>query len=182
MGGFGDFLLKAAEWVYHFWPFRIVNDWEQGVRLRGGHAVKLLTSANARRPGRGVHAFWPGVGEILVREVNIEAPETDLQDFISLDGTPWCAAFAITFRIRDLRALYLKVHDYEETIIAEAKAAAAAAGRTLSDDEMGERLEEMALGEAKKQTHGWGLDLLRIRPTTLSRVQALRLVGDAPRS
>ena len=180
MGGLGDFLLKAAEWIWDFWPLRIVNDWEQGVRLLGGHATKLLTSTNARRPFSGIHAFIPGFGEILVEEANVETPETELQDFLSADGTAWCAAFAVTFRIKDLRALYLKVHDHQETIISEAKAAIAAAGRTLTDDEMGEKLETVALEEAKKQTWGWGLELMRIRPTTLTKVQALRIVGDAP--
>ncbi len=180
MGGLGEFLLKAAEWIYEFWPFRIVNDWEQGVRILGGHVTKLLTSTNARRPFTGIHAFVPGVGEILVREANVETPETNLQDFLSADGTAWCAAFSITFRIKDLRALYLKVHDYEETLVGEAKAAVAAAGRTLTDLEMGEKLETVALEEAKKQTRGWGLELMRIRPTTLTKVQALRIVGDAP--
>jgi regulator of protease activity HflC (stomatin/prohibitin superfamily) len=180
VGGLGQFLLEAAAWLYDFWPFRIVKEWEQGVRLLGGHTTKLLKHDNARRPFRGVHAFWPGIGEILVQETNIETPETDLQDFVSKDGTAWAAAVAITFRIHDLRAHYLRVHDAEQTIIAEVKAAVATAGSQLNDLEMATQLGERALEGAKAQTRGWGLDIKRVEPTTLTRAQQIRLVSDAP--
>jgi hypothetical protein len=182
VGGLGEFLLAAASWFYDFWPFRIVREWEQGVRLLGGRATKLLTSSNARPPLRGVHAFWPGLGEILVQEVNYETPETELQDFVSADGTAWAAAVAVTFRIHDLRAHYLRVHDAEQTILSEVKAAVASAGATLPDvDVTPPRLGELALEGAKGQTRGWGLEIKRVAPTTLTRAQQVRLVADAPK-
>lgn len=181
MGGVGQFLLEAASWLYDFWPWRVVREWEQGVRLLGGRATKLLTSSNARRPFCGVHAFWPGLGEILVQEVNIETPETDLQDFVSLDGTPWAVAVAVTYRIHDLRAHYLKVHDAEQTILSETKAAVAAAGAQLHDGDMTGQIGELALEAAKGQTRGWGLEIKRVQPTTLTQAQQIRLVSDAPR-
>ena len=180
MGGLGEFLQELVAWLYQGWPFRIVKDWEQGVRLRAGQATSLLTSSNGLF-GTGVHLFIPGLGEVIVQETNIETPETDLQDFVSKVGTAWAVALALTFRVRDLRALYAKVHDHEQTIISEAKAAAAAAGHALDDEEMADRLGELTLEEVKARTRGWGLDILRIAPTTLTRAPQIRLVGDVPR-
>jgi regulator of protease activity HflC (stomatin/prohibitin superfamily) len=180
MGGLGQFFLEAAAWLYDFWPWRIVREWEQGVRLLGGRATKLLKFDNARRPFRGIHAFWPGIGEILVQETNIETPETDLQDFVSGEGTQWAAAVAVTFKIHDLRAYYLRVHDADETILSEVKAAVASAGAGLSDAGMVHELGDAALELAKGQTRGWGLEIKRVQPTTLTRAQQIRLVSDAP--
>jgi regulator of protease activity HflC (stomatin/prohibitin superfamily) len=172
VNGIGDFLLRAVEWLWDFWPIRIVNAWEAGVRLRGGKPTALL--------GQGVHFFWPILGEILVQEVNIETPVTEPQDVYSAEGTAWCLSIAITYRIKDLRALYSRVHDADETIQAEVRAAAAHVAAKMTDDEMGQ-LGDRTLVEAKKATHGWGLDLQRTRPVTLVPAQTLRLVGGSPR-
>ena len=38
----GEFLAKALQWIYEFWPLRVVNEWEQGVRVHAGKIVAVL--------------------------------------------------------------------------------------------------------------------------------------------
>ena len=52
----GELVEQALEWVYRFWPARVINDWEQGVRCVLGNARGLLTSQNGLF-GTGLHLF-----------------------------------------------------------------------------------------------------------------------------
>ena len=79
---FGEFLSQILDWLYRFWPMRIVHDWEQGVRCRFGNATSLLTSSNGIFD-TGFHVFWPVIGEINIYETNIEVSETELQTHTS---------------------------------------------------------------------------------------------------
>ena len=84
---FGEFLKQILEHLYGLWPLRIVNDWEQGVRVVHGNATTLLTSSNGMF-GTGLHCFWPLIGEFVSQDTNIETPETGLQTLTSKDWKP----------------------------------------------------------------------------------------------
>lgn len=172
MSGFGDFLKEAVAWLYEFWPLRIVTDWEQGVRVRAGRATALLTSENGLF-GSGLHVFWPGFGEIYVDDVNIRTIETEPQ---TVQGVTF--SLGIKFRTKDLRAQYLKIHDPDDTVADEARSAAGLAalehGLTLETAaEFGPRVLE----QIKKETRGWGQDVLAVRLINVTEAPALRLLG-----
>lgn len=178
LGGVGDFLERAAEWVYEWWPVRIVNDWEQGVRMRGGRARDLLTSTNGLR-GSGVHLFWPRLGEIIVQPTNLEVLETDLQSVEDAEGVVWTFSLGVKFRVRDLKALLLKVHDHQQTIVEELRSAGGRACAHLDTEEVPSGLGDETLSRVRRATHGWGLEVRAVRPINMCRAQALRLIQDS---
>lgn len=173
----GEFLLAVVEWVYEFWPIRIIDAWEQGVRMRAGNPTKLLTSENGWR-GSGIHGFWPVVGEIISEEANACVIETSWQTLVTKDGKPVSFSLAARFRIRDLMKLYLGIHDRDETIENQLLAAAAAAIVTLNLSELDDKFADAVKDEAKRRLTEWGVTLLEV--ALVNRVEAtnIRLLDD----
>lgn len=175
MGGIGEFLKELVGWLYDFWPFRIVRDWEQGLRVCLGRAGQPLTSRNGLF-GTGVHVFPPGVGEILVEEANVEVSETGIQTFTTRDRQTVTISFALEYRIKDMRRLYLGIHDTSATLV---NATLAAAGRALSElnlDEIHDELEDIVVSEVEEKLGEWGVEVLALTPITFVVGKALRLI------
>lgn len=177
---FGEFLSQILEWLYRFWPMRIVHDWEQGVRCRFGNATSLLTSSNGIFE-TGFHVFWPVIGEINVYETNIEVSETELQTQTSRDGTPVTFSLGVKYRIFDLKRMYQSIHDPRETIQNEI---CSAAGRCIAVSEYAElsdRLCDRVMQEVKAQMGEWGIEISSISLINLTSAQPLRLILDRNR-
>lgn len=175
----GEFLQAIAEWVYRFWPFRVVRQWEQGVKLRAGRIRDgALTHENGLL-GTGLHAFWPVLGEIVDRDANIEVLETELQTVRLRDGTEATFSLGVRWRIRDLAALYSKVHSPTATVQEAVRSAAGEAARGFEGiDALGAGLGEAAAAGARKLMHGWGVEVIGVTPINLTAAPALRLIAD----
>ena len=177
---FGEFLGQVFEWLYRFWPCRIVSDWEQGVRCRLGRATALLTSTNGLF-GTGLHFFWPLAGEIHTTETNIEVEETALQTHTTSDSVPVSFALGVQYRIRDMRQMYLHIHDPAETI---ENAICATAGTCVTSTKHAE-LPSLLCGRVMEETHDllgeWGIEVLSVSLMNFSRVRPVRLLTDKAR-
>ncbi len=174
---FGEFLQAAIEWVYEFWPLRIVQAWEQGVRLRSGNPTKLLTSTNGIA-GSGVHAFWPLIGEVLTEDANVRVVETGWQSLVTRDGKPVSFSLAARYRVRDLVKLYVHVHDPDETIQNHLSACAAQVIVELTLEELDEKLARGVQQEARKRLNEWGVGLLDVALFNRVEAAALRLMSE----
>lgn len=172
----GEFFQKVLEWLYEFWPLRIVNAWEQGVRLRAGNPTKLLTSTNGIW-GSGVHGFWPLLGEIITEDVNQCVIETSWQTIPTKDGHSISFSLAARYRIRDLVKLYTQIHEQEETIENQLCAAAGTAVPELNLDEI-DGLPDLVQKEARKRLTEWGVTLLEVSIYNRVEAQTLRLMQE----
>jgi regulator of protease activity HflC (stomatin/prohibitin superfamily) len=172
---FGEFLKEALTYLYGLWPLRIVNDWEQGVRLRHGNATALLTSTNGLF-GTGVHVFWPLLGEIITQQTNIETPETGLQTHTTRDGVSVTFSLAARYKVRDLRLLWLKIHDQDATIEEEIRSAAGSVVVTMDFAEMPGAFPAAVTEAAKRQMRGWGMDIASVSLINYTDAQAIRLI------
>ncbi len=172
----GEFLQQLLEYIYELWPLRIVREWEQGIRLRAGTVVKLLTSSNGIF-GSGVHPFLPFLGEILTEECNQRVVETSWQTLTTLDGVSVSFSLAARYQIRDLSKLYVSVHDPEETIKNQLSAAAEILDSIIAENVAAEFAPAIH-DAAKKRLTEWGVKLLQV--SLFNRVEApsLRLLND----
>jgi regulator of protease activity HflC (stomatin/prohibitin superfamily) len=172
---FGEFLAAIGEHIYGYWPFRIVSDWEQGVRVRNGRAVSLLTSKNGLFR-TGLHLFWPAVGEIIISETNVEVNRTEMQTHTTKDDVTVTFALTLKYRIRDLRAMYVQIHDHDDTIVAEV---CASAGRWIAeldyDDAQGE-LPDCIFKDVCERMEDWGIDVQDISLFSFTSARAMRLI------
>ena len=174
----GEFFREIIDYLYGLWPFRIIVDWEQGVRVRHGNATKTLTSSNGLFK-TGIHVFWPILGDMIKQETNIETPETARQDLETLDGKQVSFSLAVRYKVHDLKAHYLKIHDQDSTALAEVRSAAAAVVQQNNWAEIrGAGFGPKVLEQTKKQTHGWGLTFLLIRPVNMTTAPQLRLITE----
>ena len=178
---FGEFLRQLFEWLYRFWPARIVRDWEQGVRCRLGNATALLTSRNGVF-GTGLHFFWPVLGEIAVYETNIEVTETALQTHTTLDGQTITFSLGVKYQIFDLKRMYLSIHDPIETLHNEICAAAGHCVLSTRESELADRLCERVTQRVKGQLEGWGIELVALSLINLTQARPLRLIMDRERA
>lgn len=169
----GEFLQQIIEWIYDLWPFRIIRQWEQGVRLRLGNVSGLLTSTNGWF-GTGLHGFWPLIGEIISDETNTQVIDTDWQ---TLDDISW--SLAARFKVFDLAKLYILCQEQDDSIKNIIQAAALEWAYLLTDDEV----DDEAFGKAVKKAASvrlkkWGVTLLEVKLMNRVEAKALRLLSD----
>ncbi len=173
----GEFLQRVFEWLYEFWPLRIVNDWEQGIRLRGGRITRVLTSKNGLFK-TGLHVFWPMFGEIITENSAVDVNETPMQTHTTSDGTAVSFSLGIKYSIHDLGLLYLHVKDHHETILTEAQGCAGQLVAEMKYTELDEKLALTVYEYLNESLEEWGIELEDVTLINLTAAQALRLIGD----
>jgi len=183
-GGLGDAIRYLLDLALEWWPVRIVREWEQGIRLTSGTiGPEVLTHTNGPLPGlRGLHFFYPKLGEVIVHECNWEVAETTLQTLVTRDGHAVTVGFAVQFRIHDLRLYYRGVHDHEATVLEAVRGAAGATVPTFELSSLSGDLAAAMLAASKASLRGWGLEVKYVVPTTLVAARTFRLIQDGPSS
>lgn len=175
---FGELLSALGERLYGLWPFRIITDWEQGVRVFSGRATRLLTSSNGIFSS-GVHWFCPLLGSIESENANIAVVETDIQTIASLDGKQATFSLGVKYRVRDLRAVYTKIHDVDDTILEQVRSSAGNTVPGLQWNDMRERLGPTVEKDVRARMYGWGIEIIEVAPINLIDAQAIRLIQES---
>jgi regulator of protease activity HflC (stomatin/prohibitin superfamily) len=177
---FGELLNQVFQWLYRFWPIRIIHDWEQGVRCLFGNARSMLTSQNGIG-GTGLHVFWPVVGEINAYETNIEVSETDLQTQTTGDGVAVTISLGNKYRIFDLKRMYLSIHDPVETLGNEICSAVGKCVIAMEFSALSTRLCDRVMQEVKEEMSEWGIEIVSLSLINLTKARPIRLIVDRPR-
>lgn len=177
MAAFGELLVAWAAWLRQLIPFRIVRDWEQGVRLRAGRVTALLTSTNGLR-GTGLHLFWPLIGEVWVLPVLLRVAETTLQTVVTRDGREATISLGVRWQIRDLRALFLAVHDAEDTALDLIRGTAGSLIPGMDWSELPGQLPERMAKEVRARMRGWGVTIHEVYIVNLTASQTLRILAE----
>lgn len=173
----GEFLLKAFEWLYEFWPIRIVSDWEQGIRMCGGRARKLLSSRTGLFRS-GIHFFWPLLGEILTDDCVVDVNETPMQTKTTADGESVSFSLGLKYSIRDMRELYLQIKDHHETVLTEAQGCAGYWVGEMDFDDLNQKLANLIFKDLSERFESWGIDLQDVSLINLAAARTFRLIGD----
>ena len=161
----GELLFKLLEYIYTFWPFRVVQVWESGLRIRLGNPIQELSSKNGLF-GSGLHFFWPWFEYIETRDSNWEVLETERQTH-TVSGQTITFSLSVRYRIVSMLALYTKIHDPDGTIMNELQSLAGSAVDSLNTyedpedfvlvDEARENLSELVEEAARKSLGEWGI-------------------------
>jgi regulator of protease activity HflC (stomatin/prohibitin superfamily) len=174
----GQIILDFVRWVVSvIFPFHIINDYEQGVRLRAGQLRTLLTSTNGIF-GSGLHWYWPLVGEILKQGVVLRVNKTPTQTLTTLDGVEVTLSLGCRWSINDVKSLWLRVHDGEETVIDLVEGTAGALVPTVNYSDLNAWLPSAMVAGIKKRTRGWGIDIGEVYLMNLCRPASLRILSD----
>ena len=155
-------------------PYKIVYQWEQGVKTRSGKVVGgVLTSTNGLF-GSGVHFYWPIIGTLAAWETNVEVFSTKPQSI-----NEWTVSFLVQARIKRLDWWFINVGDPMPDVVADTVAAAASElvvklprGGGLPDD-FCQKVRKVA----QTRMHGWGCEIMRVSLETATKAPTLRLIG-----
>lgn len=168
-------LLKDAWTVLaRLWPVVLVRDWQQGVLLRGGQAVRTL------RPGEGVlrtgfYAFLPLLHEVRVEGCATEVQRTPTIDLQFADGAARTAVLAAELEVYDVALYYVSLRDRDESVVnALCGIAATAALRHVDLDEWLGQVQK----DAEERLGGWGVRVREVELASLCAPQMIRLIRD----
>lgn len=182
-----EILSGFIEYLYGFWPARIVNDWEAGIRMRAGQITAVLSSTNGIF-GTGIHVFWPVVGEIQTMAANVEVNETPWQTH-TISGRTIVFSLGYKYQVKNMRKLWTEVHDHEETVLNEvcsvagacieqiAERAAEAGPKANPLEDARDALPDLVKEGVGKSFLAWGLYMKEVSLFNLSEGPTLRLLG-----
>lgn len=168
-----EFVVRFAE-LFYFW--RIVDQWERGIVLRLGRAV--------RDAKPGVCWVWPLAIERVVVEDTYERPATlQVQSLTTADGVSVALSAVVVFKVQNARRVILKSGGHEEALLSVVPAVVAthvtgANWEDLTSDEFLATVTTDVRAEAKS----WGIRVQSVRFANLVRARTLRLLAEQSHS
>ena len=154
-------------------PYKIVMEWEQGVKTRSGRVVALCRHDNGLF-GTGIHLYWPLIGSLTAWECNVEAFRTDPQ---TIGGVTF--SFQVQARIRRLDRWFVAVQDPMVDVVSNTiMAAAGEIALTLPEGQApGADFCDAVKRKAQSRMYGWGCEIMHVSFENVDKVPALRLIG-----
>jgi hypothetical protein len=165
----GEFLRWLLDRAYQLWPFRIVEPWEQGLRLFLGRPSSPL--------GRGLHMFVPLLGDIRTETTVLRALETEVQSVETEDGMALSFSLSLAYRIVDVLAYFTTLHDADASIQNLVQTWAAEEIRTSQAGNIDERLAGSIRDLCFDRLLEHGVQLDSVGFVNLVRCSTLRLIG-----
>lgn len=167
----GELLSQFFDRLAALWPFTIVAEWEQGIRLRNGRITATLDA--------GLHWYWPIIGEIITEEVTTRVVETEIQTNTSKDGKPVTSSYGVKYRIKDLSQVFRRVDEFEGTVLELVRSTVGrCVPKMMWNGSLQTELLPTVEAAVKRRMHGWGIEIQEIAPITLTKAPAIRLLQE----
>jgi len=170
-----DFLSK-------FWPFDVVDEWEQGVFLFFGRVVRRGVMKSPLRPG--LYVFLPWFSRIVMIDMQPDPVRTPMLQVTLSDGTPLSYSLTAIYRVVNAVDALTKINDYEKSVYelvaskASEKIAAVDAER-LTYDKRTRFLSDL-LRWMDEDTQQYGIQMMSVRLTNFALgIKAYRFMTDS---
>lgn len=171
----GNVLSVLVEYIHYLWPLRIIQMYEQGVRISFGTKVELL------HPGWYLH--FPFFQVIEGRASNYQMIDCPLQRIETLDGQTVSLSINVGYDVFDASLMAKLVHDFDHTLERLARVHLFhVITKSQYADLLGgtKELEREARKTLNQQTKEWGVRIVRVGFTDLARAKALSIMGEVP--
>jgi len=172
MGALTNVFQWLLERLKDWWPIRIVDADEQGVKFSGGKDVSLLPP--------GPHVFFPHWQKI--EKVNVKYQEVDCltQALESSDGVAFLISANVGYEIIDAVKWRTEVQSFDATIerLVRGIIAEVAASLTYADlhgPESQLAIRRAVLRKLRSVGKPWGVRFRRVAITDLARARPLRI-------
>jgi regulator of protease activity HflC (stomatin/prohibitin superfamily) len=167
-----------TEWliqnVFVLVPVRKVHEYERGVRFWKGTAVREDLTA-------GIYWFVPFFGDIEVIPVKAQVKRLTSQSLMTTDGKNVVVKSNVRYSISKAWRAWVKVHDHEDTLVAQAEMCVAHIAKTISSDDLFERRESVearVVEELRSKVKEWGVDIEEFSITDAAIARHYRMFGD----
>jgi regulator of protease activity HflC (stomatin/prohibitin superfamily) len=155
-------------------PWRVVQAWEGGVRVRCGRRVKRLDP--------GIYLAIPIIDHFEIVDVKPQVINLPNQSVETLDRKVRAVSGAVYYYITDCTKALVEVQNLDLSLQSMAMGVIAAyIGTHASDDCTIANLEEECLRMLRNEASGWGLKIRAVYITDNAPHKVLRLMtGDTP--
>lgn len=166
MQAFIDFLLQVWRDLL---CFKIIAPWEEGLRVRFGKRYRAF--------GPGVHFKLPFFDQFHVMNVRRQTVDLEDQTVETKDGVPVLVSLSLQYEIRNVANVFVKVQDFDVSLLTEAMNIVAAWINThLYEECTIERVVRDNYEPIRKIGFEWGCTVLRLSVNNLARHRVYRLV------
>ena len=154
------------------WVF-IVVPWEQAIRVRMGKTITMLNA--------GIHFQIPFIDRVYIQNVRERVTATTSQTLTTRDGVTISLCAALRFEIVDIRPLYTRLHQANQTIC---QIVEGAFSEYIITNDVEACIPEKIIAFVKAQIDlsEYGLNLTALFLTDFAKVRTYRLIqGDLNR-
>ena len=171
---FNKLIELLIDFVGLFYVGTVVDQYERAVVLRLGKFKREL--------GPGFHWLWPLAIECALK-ANVVPESNDLpaQAITTADGKNVVFSAVVVYQVRDVRKLLLETEDAETVLADASRGTLRRALCALDWDELrrgGEQLDQELTQAVRSKAFRWGIEVLSVSLSDLSRTAVLRLVHD----
>lgn len=156
-------------------PIKIIHSYEQGVYFKQGKDHKLL------RPG--FHLHRPIIDSIETMSVVPQTINLPTQSLVTKDGEAITLSSNLEYKITNVRKVYTRVHDLDDSIHNTGMGYLAHFVRKYDYGELTshpQRLEKRVLDGLNDKVNPWGVKVNEFYVTDLVKARQYRLFGDPP--
>lgn len=149
--------------------FKIIAPWEEGLRVRVGKYYRAF--------GPGPHFKLPFIDTFHV--VNVRRQTVDLEDQTveTRDRIPVLVSLSLQYEIRNIQNVFVKVQDFDVSLLTEAMNVVAAWINThLYEECTIDRIVTENFDPIRKIGFEWGCTVLRLSVNNFARHRVYRLV------
>ncbi len=168
-----DVLVDAVKSVSFF---TVIDSYEEGVIMRLGNCRKVVTSTNGVF-GTGFHWMWPLAEKDLTEAVMPRVISYKGRSIMTKDGKNIVFGVTMTYRVKDIRAALLDVHDMHGCLDDIAQLVAT---RTIQQfnyvDLTTELFDKELLSNARDRAEPYGVYIVDIGLSEVALARTIRLV------
>jgi regulator of protease activity HflC (stomatin/prohibitin superfamily) len=173
MGDPVTWVSTVVEYLKEAMPIRVVNEYQQGIRFTAGKAGPVKR--------HGVYLFLPIYQSFDIINTTREVINLPTQSLVTLDDIGVCVSGALEYRVRNARAYWLAVQDFDTSIVNSAMGSLSreVRGRTYQDNASHTHdLEGLVKDNLQKKVHSWGVNINDFYITDFVKAPSFRLFGD----
>lgn len=165
-----DLLSRLFDYIGSLIPFKIVQVYEQGVRVRFGKPVELVEG------GRLVW-YWPLIEDVVTYDTLTRTVDLDDQTVTLPGGRTVTFSGLLQYRISDALKLHTQVWEADDTVSNTVLGIFSHHAAFLPDDPKPVAFANDVQEEAEAELAEWGIEVEDVSLCNFAVVPVLRLLG-----
>jgi regulator of protease activity HflC (stomatin/prohibitin superfamily) len=161
-----SFLIELKDDVI---PFKVVNEWESGVRMRGGKFNKNVEA--------GIRFKIPFLDKIYTCYNITRTLHPHAQTLTTLDQKPIVLKSIIRFHVEDAKTYLLTLNTASDVLIDTTQGIIKETIETLNWKDLNE-VDDLITEKTREMVKKWGITIERVTLTDLGLVRTYRLMSD----
>jgi regulator of protease activity HflC (stomatin/prohibitin superfamily) len=161
-----SFLIELKDDVI---PFKVVNEWESGVRMRGGKFNKNVEA--------GIRFKIPFLDKIYTCYNITRTLHPHAQTLTTLDQKPIVLKSIIRFHVEDAKTYLLTLNTASDVLIDTTQGIIKETIETLNWKDLNE-VDDLITEKTREMVKMWGINIERVTLTDLGLVRTYRLMSD----